>query len=216
MDHAWNPSVWLQAQGPLPCKAASIKWVVLFFLTFVIHSEEELVQSKGSFQFTCLGHTAKVRPWRSPDVQMTQVALQLPAVVPAGPQEALLGMVSLPHKSGRARFKDGLIAQIPEPEPLLRDVCSQTRRLLSLPRAAPLWPEVRLVTHDQAQGMPMSRTGQDLLLCSHMTFLLPWLQLVDHMGFSYCRWGDSHTKLCFTETIGLDGPRFPQSTPYFF
>ena len=95
----------------------------------------------------------------------------------------------------RARFGDGLLARTPELEPLFRDVLSQplqsslvTPGQLLCDQRSVWWQAIR------PKECSLSRTQKDL--SSHKAFLLPWLQLVDHTAFSYCRrWGYSHTKL---------------------
>ena len=70
----WNPSVRLQAQGPLPCETASYS-ERLCLVTFASHTK---IYPLLSLPWA----PATGRPWRSPDVQVTQAALQPSAAVP--------------------------------------------------------------------------------------------------------------------------------------
>lgn len=134
-----EPECQTSAQGPLPCETASVQWAALFCHLCLTHSK---ICPLLSLPWA----PATGRPWRSPDVQVTQAASQLSAAGPRVVSQS--GSRAESQLQGRPPCSDTRTGA-----PLQRCPLPDTGILLCHPRAAPLWPEVSLVTGNQAQGM---------------------------------------------------------------
>lgn len=128
-----------QTPSPGPSALRNSLSTVSGFVTFASHTK---IYPLLSLSWA----PATGRPWRSPDVQVTQAALQLSAAGPRVVSQS--GIRAESQLQGWPPCSDTRTGA-----PLQRCPLPDTGILLCHPRAAPLWPEVRLVTGNQAQGM---------------------------------------------------------------
>ena len=175
-----EPECQTPSPGPFALQNSLSKWAVLLFVTFASHSQRYILS------FHSPGPPVTGRPGGA-------LTARWPRSSAAVCRSSTRCAAS--HESGRARFRDGLLARTPELEPLFRDVLSRTLES-SFVTPGQLLCDQRLFWWQaiRPKECSLSRTWKDL--SSHKTFFLLCLQLVDHTAFGYCRrWGYSHTKL---------------------